>query len=193
MPIVQNDPTFINDKEKYFMGVAEEVSKGSSHPMVPGGCVIIRDRTIIGDGRSILASCKVEVDCITYAIATAAAHGTPTVGAVVYSTRYPFSASIFQLHLMGIKKLVVKAHEWEPYYKDEFRRAARLARELSIAIEPYFDDDDKRFSTNNQAPRFDNREEQFDNKDLYTTTPVEADDYEIKLYKEYEEDEDLIV
>ena len=94
---------------------------------------------------------------------------------------------------MGIKKLVVKAHEWEPYYKDEFRRAARLARELSIAIEPYFDDDDKRFSTNNQAPRFDNREEQFDNKDLYTTTPVEADDYEVKLYKEYEEDEDLIV
>ena len=38
---------------------------------------------------------------------------------------------------MGIRKLTVVAHEWEPYYKDEFRRAARLARELAIAIEPY--------------------------------------------------------
>ena len=40
------------------------------------------------------------------------------------------------------------AHEWEPYYKDEFRRAARLARELSIAIEPYFEDEDPRFTRN---------------------------------------------
>ena len=42
---------------------------------------------------------------------------------------------------MGIRKFIVLAHEWEPYYKDEFRRAARLARELCIAIEPLFDDE----------------------------------------------------
>ena len=59
-------------------------------------------------------------------------------GAVIYTTRYPFSASVFQAHIMGVRQIMVLAHEWEPYYKDEFRRAARLARELSIAIEPYF-------------------------------------------------------
>ena len=76
---------------------------------------------------------------------------------------------------MGIRKIVVLAHGWEPYYKDEFRRASRLARELSISIEPFFEDDDERFATNNQAPRFDDREEQFQNKDLYTTSPAESD------------------
>ena len=49
---------------------------------------------------------------------------------------------------MGIRRLVVLAHEWEPYYKDEFRRAARLARELTIAIEPMFEDEDPRFTKN---------------------------------------------
>ena len=155
MPIVKNDPTFIANREKYFIDLAKAVAEASTHPMVPGGCILVRDREIIGDGRSILASCKVEIDCITYAIATAAKRGTPVAGAILYSTRYPFSASVFQLYLMGIKKLVVLAHEWEPYYKDEFRRSAKLARELAISIEPYFDDEDERFKTSDLAPTYD--------------------------------------
>jgi deoxycytidylate deaminase len=148
MPAPQGDPTYIKNKDAYFMSVAHAIAVASSHPTVPGGCVLIRDREVIGDGRSILCSSKVEIDCITYAIATCAKRGTPTAGAVIYSTRYPFSTSVFQAYLMGIKRFVVAAHEWEPYYKDEFRRAARLARELSIAIEPLFEDKDQRFTKN---------------------------------------------
>lgn len=180
MLIVENDPTFIPNKEEHFIGIAKSVAKASTHPLAPGGCVIIRDREIVGDGRSLLAACKVEVDCITCAIATSAKRGTPVQGAVLYSTRYPFSASVFQLYLMGIKKLVVLAHEWEPYYKDEFRRAAKLARELGISIEPYFDDDNQTYATNKNSPKFDKKEEHFNNKDLYTSNPVETDDYEIE-------------
>ena len=184
MPAPKSDPTFIPDKERYFINLAKQVATGSNHPIAAGGCVIIRDREIAGDGRSVLADCKVEIDCVTYAIATACKRGTPVTGAVIYTTRYPFSASIFQLHLMGIRKVVVLAHEWEPYYKDEFRRAARLARELSISIEPFFEDDDERFATNNQAPRFDDREEQFKNKDLYTHSPAESDGISPETYDE---------
>ena len=141
MPAPEGDPTFIKNKEKYFIEVARTIATASSHPTAPGGCVLVRDREIIGDGRSVLTASKVEIDCITYAIATCAKRGTPTAGAVIYSTRYPFSASVFQAYLMGIRKFIVLAHEWEPYYKDEFRRAARLARELCIAIEPLFEDE----------------------------------------------------
>ena len=148
MPAPKGDPCYIKNKDRYFMSVAAAIARGSTHPIVPGGCVLIRDREVIGDGRSVLAESKVEIDCITYAIATCAKRGTPTTGAVIYSTRYPFSASVFQAYLMGIRRFVVAAHEWEPYYKDEFRRAARLARELSIAIEPLFDDVDQRFTQN---------------------------------------------
>ena len=172
------------------MDLAKQVSTGSTHPIAPGGCVIIRDREICGDGRSILADCKVELDCITYAIATACKRGTPITGAVIYSTRYPFSASVFQLYLMGIRKIIVLAHEWEPYYKDEFRRAARLARELFISIEPLFDDADERFETNNQAPRFDDREQQFQDKDLYTHSPAEASDFSSSELPEQYDDPD---
>ena len=136
-----SDPTFIKNKERYFMEVARTIATASTHPTIPGGCVLVRDREIIGDGRSVLCSSKVEIDCITYAIATCAKRGTPTAGAVIYSTRYPFASSVFQAHLMGIRKFIIVAHEWEPYYKDEFRRAARLGRELCIAIEPLFDDE----------------------------------------------------
>ena len=180
MTLVPGDVTFIENKEKYFIDIAKCVASSSTHPMVPGGCVIVRDREIIGSGRSLLASCKVEVDCVAYAIATSAKHGNGLSGAIVYSTRYPFSAAVFQLHLMGIRKIVVLAHEWEPYYKDEFRRSARLARELAISIEPFFDDDDQRFTTNDQAPRFDEKEKQFQDKDLYTSNPVEDDAYPIE-------------
>ena len=132
------------------MEVARTIATASSHPTVPGGCILVRDKEIIGDGRSVLCSSKVEIDCITYAIATCAKRGTPTAGAVIYSTRYPFASSVFQAHLMGIRKFIVLAHEWEPYYKDEFRRAARLARELCIAIEPLFDDELTKRSTSTE-------------------------------------------
>ena len=188
MGIVKGDPTHITNPDKYWMSIAKLIGDGSNHPIAPGGCVLVRQRNILGDGRSVLASCKVEIDCVTYAIGTAAGRGTPLNGAVVYTTRYPFSASIFQLHLMGIRKVVVLAHEWEPYYKDEFRRAARLARELKISIEPLFEDEDERFSTNNQAPRFDDKEAQFENKDLYTSSPVESESFDIEKHTEYSDD-----
>ena len=192
MPAKIIDPTFIPEKDKYFMAIAKQVATASNHPIAHGGCILVRDKEIIGDGRSILAECKVEIDCLTYAIATACKRGTPITGAVVYTTRYPFSASIFQLYLMGIRKVVVLAHEWEPYYKDEFRRAARLARELAISIEPLFEDDDERFSTNNQAPRFDDREEQFANKDLYTHIPSESNDSVLEQYSEFNNDDTTV-
>ena len=95
-------------------------------------------------------------------------------GAVIYTTRYPFSSSIFQAHIMGIRKIVIVAHEWEPYYKDEFRRAARLARELNIAIEPFFEDDDPRFAVNKYANK------KID-KDLYPDTDsLVTDEYDTK-------------
>lgn len=193
MPIVSGDPTFIVDKDKHFINIAKQIATGSTHPICPGGAVVVRDREIIGDGRSILASCKVEIDCVTYAIATSSKRGTSMAGAVIYTTRYPFSASVFQLHLMGVRKIFVLAHPWEAYYKDEFRRAARLARELSIAIEPIYDDDDERFSTNTQAPRFDDREEQFENQDLYTTVPVESADFDIEKYTEPNDESNFTV
>ena len=166
MPAPTGDPGYIKDKDRYFMNVAKAIERGSTHPIVPGGCVLVRDREIIGDGRSLLASSKVEIDCITYAIGTCAKRGTPTAGAVIYSTRYPFSASVFQAHLMGIRRFVVAAHEWEAYYKDEFRRAARLARELSIAIEPLFDSVDERFIDNpHELDQFDPKEKPVLNND----------------------------
>ena len=74
---------------------------------------------------------------------------------------------------MGIKKLVVLAHEWEPYYKDEFRRAARLARELSISIEPLFDDEDPRYGVN-KAPK---RKLE---KELYDASTLAVDEYDFQ-------------
>ena len=84
------------------MKIAKTVAlRINTSQIAQGGCVIVRDREIVGDGRSILTACKVEVDCLSYAIATCSKNGTPLTGAVVYSTRYPFSASIFQCYLMG--------------------------------------------------------------------------------------------
>lgn len=144
----KGDPTFIKDKDRYFIDVARAIAVASTHPKSPGGCIIVRDREIIGDGRSILTDSKIEIDCVSYAVAAAAKSGTPAIGAVIYTTRYPFSTSVFQAHLMGIRKIVVLAHDWEPYYKEEFRRSGRLARELTMAIEPIFLDEDQRFTKN---------------------------------------------
>lgn len=146
MPSPKGDPTFIDKKDHFFMAVAHTLGEGSTHPKMQGGCVIVRDREIIGDGRSILTHTKVEIDPISYAVASAAKNGSQTLGATIYTTRYPFSASVFQAHVMGIRRIVVLAHDWEPYYSDEFRRAAKISRELGIAIEPLFPDQDKRFT-----------------------------------------------
>ena len=148
MPSPKGDPTYIKNKERFYMNVAKAIAQASTHPKCPGGCIIVRDREIIGDGRSILTDSMVEIDCISYAVAAAAKAGTPAIGGVIYTTRYPFSTSVFQAHMMGIKKIVLLAHDWEPYYKEEFRRSARLARELNIAIEPMFEDEDPRFTKN---------------------------------------------
>ena len=186
MSIIQGDPLYIEDQDKYFMSIATAIASGSSHPIVPGGCILVRDRDIIGSGRSLLASCRVEVDCVAYCIASAAKNGTSTTGAVLYTTRYPFSAAIFQLQVLGLRRIVVLAHDWEAYYKDEFRRAARLA--LSISIEPLFIDEDERFQPNTQAPRFDEKEKQFHNKDLYTGLPAEAEQFPIERYIEHDDE-----
>lgn len=183
MPSPKGDPTYIKNKEKYFVDLAKAVGTASTHPAAPGGCIVIRDREIVGDGRSLLTDSKVEIDCVCYAIAAAAKRGTPMAGAVVYTTRYPFSASIFQCHVMGIRKIVVLAHEWEPYYKDEFRRAARLARELSIAIEPFFDDEDPRYSVNKHADR------KFEEELYETSNPHQPDDYDPKTKNEIQDDD----
>ena len=143
------DPSYIKDKDRYFMEIAKTVALASTHPLAPGGCVLVRDRELIGNGRSLLAACKTEVDCISYAIATTCKRGAPAVGAVIYSTRYPFPHAVFQAHLMGIKRFVVLAHEWEPFYRDDFRRAARLAREVSVAIEPFYETPDPRLEGGN--------------------------------------------
>ena len=152
--------------------------QASTHPVCPGGCVVVRDREILGDGRALLTASKVEIDPVCYAIAAACKRGTPMTGAVIYTTRYPFSASVFQAHIMGVRKIVVLAHEWEPYYKDEFRRAARLARELNIAVEPYFETKDPRFSVNSYA-------DQEVDKDLYPdSNPHATDEFDAKRAKE---------
>ena len=171
MPSPKGDPTYIKNKEKYFMDIAKAVGVASTHPKAPGGCVIVRDREIVGDGRSVYTHSKVEIDCLTYAIACASKNGTPLTGAVVYTTRYPFSASIFQCYLMGIRKIVILAHEWEPFYKDEFRRAARLARELCMAIEPLFETEDERFGVNKAEVKVPDAE-------LYTDNPNHPDEYD---------------
>ena len=178
----KGDPTYIKNKDRYFMDIAEAVGRASTHPKAPGGCVIVRDREIVGDGRSLLAACKVEIDCVTYAIAAAAKNGTPVTGAVIYSTRYPFSSAIFQAHLMGIRKIMILAHEWEPFYKDEFRRAARLAREFCMAIEPIFNTEDERFGVKK-------KQEAVPQPELYTEpNPYELDDFDPLSIDEIDDD-----
>jgi len=168
MPAPAGDPTYIKNREKYFMSVAKAIEAASSHPKVPGGCIIVRDREIIGDGRSILTDSKIEIDCITYAIAAACKRGAPSVGAEVFTTSYPFSASIFQCWVMGIKKIYVLSHDWEPYYRDEYKRAARLARELFIAIEPLYEDQDKRFGVNSNVKTSDDDPSLYENENPYS-------------------------
>jgi len=183
MPSPKGDPTYIKNKEQYFINLAKQVSLASTHPTAPGGCIVVRDREIVGDGRSLLTDSKVEIDCVCYAIAAAAKRGTPMAGAVVYTTRYPFSASVFQCHVMGIKKIILLAHAWEPYYKHEFRRAGRIARELSIAIEPIYENKDPRFAVNQDADR--DIEEELEK----ASNPYEPDDYDPKTKEEIHDDD----
>ena len=51
MSLPLGDPTYIKNKEKYFMSIAKTVGLASTHPKSPGGCILVRDREIIGDGR----------------------------------------------------------------------------------------------------------------------------------------------
>ena len=109
MTAPKGDPTYIKNKEQHFIDIAKAVGAASTHPSCPGGCVIVRDREIMGDGRSLLTDSHVEIDPVCYAIAGACKRGTPMTGATIYSTRYPFSASVFQAHILGIRKIVVLA------------------------------------------------------------------------------------
>ena len=168
----KGDPTYIKNKDRFFMSVAQAIGAGSTHPTAPGGCIIVRGREIIGDGRALLTDSKVEIDALSYAIAASAKSGTEAIGSTIYSTRYPFSSSVFQAHLMGIRRIVVLAHEWETFYKDEFRRAARLAREVSIAIEPIFFDEDPRFTKNTYDER------NIDPELFPGQSPFEKDEYD---------------
>ena len=72
---------------------------------------------------------------------------------------------------MGIRKIVILAHQWEPFYKDEFRRAARLARELCMAIEPLFETGDERFGVSKAEVKVPDAE-------LYTDNPNHPDEYD---------------
>ena len=173
MPSPKGDPLFIKDKERFFMDIAMGVAKASTHPAAPGGCVLVRNREIIGDGRSILTASEIEIDCISHAIATAAKRGTPTPGAEIYTTRYPFATSVFQAYVMGIKKFIVRSHPWEPNYKYEFRKAARLARELCVAIETIFDKADPQLS-----PNANDREDYEEELYAYPATPYAADEFD---------------
>ena len=47
----KGDPTYIKNKEKYFIEVAKTIGQASTHPLCPGGCVVVRDREVLGDGR----------------------------------------------------------------------------------------------------------------------------------------------
>lgn len=178
MTIVKGDPSYIDNKDKFFIDVAKVIEQGSNHPFYPGGCVIVRDREIIGDGRSCLAHCRVEIDCISYAIGVASKRGTPLAGATVYSTRWPFSSSVFQLHLMGVKKIIVLVRgEWEAHYKEEYRRSGRLGTELQMKIIPYYEDPDQRF-TNTKTPTVDSF---LNGKQLLgnSANPIEHKDFNI--------------
>lgn len=150
MSILDSDPTYIPNKDQYFMDIAKQIEKGSNHPVIPGGCVIVRQRELMSDGRNILASCKIEIDCLAYAIAAAAKSGTPLIGSTVYTTRYPFPASVFQAHLIGIRRLIILWREWEPAYTREYRRAADLARTLGIDIDVYHDCEDENTKENSR-------------------------------------------
>ena len=168
MSILSSDPTYIPNKDQYFMNLAKQIEAGSNHPIVPGGCVIVRHREIISDGRSVMASCKVEIDCLGYAIAAAAKKGTPLVGSTVYTTRYPLPASVFQMHLVGIKRLYFLWREWEPAYNRDYRRAAALGRDLGLSIDSYHDSENETTEENTRE------------KHLFQARATESADIDLK-------------
>ena len=47
MPSPKGDPTYIKNKERFYMNIAKAVGQASTHPKCPGGCIIVRDREII--------------------------------------------------------------------------------------------------------------------------------------------------
>ena len=185
MSALSADPTYIVNKEQYFMDIAKGIEKGSNHPVVPGGCVIVRQRDIISNGRSVLAACKTEVDCITYALATAAKNGTPVVGSTIYTTCYPRPESIFRAHIVGIKYIVCLFRDWPSAYSATYRRAAALAIELGVSIDVYNDSEDPRFTQKKDKKE---REPQ-----AFQTGKIKLSDIDPKEYKTnvYESNSDI--
>lgn len=174
MSVLSGDPTYIVNKEQYFMDIAKGIEKGSNHPVVPGACVIVRQRDIISNGRSVLATCNTEIDCITYAIATAAKNGTPLVGSTIYTTCYPRPESIFQLHIIGIKHIIFLFREFPAGYSATYRRSAALASDLGISLEVYDDTDHSKSKT--QSSKKERSPEAFQ------TGTIKRSDIELKEY-----------
>ena len=98
----------------------------------------------------------VEIDCISYAVAAAAKAGTPAIGGVIYTTRYPFSnICVSSTHDGVSKRLFYLPMTGNRITKKSSDVTARLARELNIAIEPMFEDEDPRFTKNSNDRHID--------------------------------------
>ena len=185
MSILSTDPTYIINKDQYFMDIAKGLEEASNHPVAPGGCVIVRQRDIIANGRSVLGSRYTEIDCITYALATAAKHGTPVVGSTVYTTCYPLPESIFQSHIVGIKLIYFLFREWPTGYKARYDRAAALASDLGITLDVY---DDSNTTKSNDQSREKERQSQ-----AFQTGKIKRSDIDLTEYttNDYEPDSDI--
>lgn len=46
MPSPKGDPTYIKNKDRFFLTLAKTIALASSHPIAPGGCVLVRDREV---------------------------------------------------------------------------------------------------------------------------------------------------
>ena len=117
-----------------FMAQAIELAEKSDHPLTKAATIIVSNGVILATGLYTLLPSKIDIDCLSCAIANVAAHGVPPENPVVYTTRFPFSTPLYQAHLLGVTELFIQKHEWESYYKDEFRRASRLAKDLEIEL-----------------------------------------------------------
>ena len=74
------------------------------------------------------------MDCLSCVILFASVYWLLLEDSIVYTTRFPFCTPLYQAHLLGVTDVFIKQHEWESYYKDEFRRANRLAKDLGIKL-----------------------------------------------------------
>ena len=49
----KGDPTYIKNKDNTSLKLQRTLASASTHPKAPGACVVVRDREIVGDGRSL--------------------------------------------------------------------------------------------------------------------------------------------